>query len=88
LAFNLALQGFLKDSKETMDHYKRKKFDADETVEEEKSQVINPRSMRNATKTMQGKSRLYTYGDLASGDIGAEDCYNLWTQAPENIKKH
>jgi len=64
-----------------MDHYKKKQFDADEE-QEDSHQVINPKIMRE-NKAIGAKTKLYTYGDKATGDMGAETCYNLWLCAPK-----
>lgn len=68
-----------------MKHYIKKKFDADGDEGDKSShQVINPKSIRDA-KQAGGKTKLYTYGDRATGDLGAEDCYNLWMDGPKNF---
>lgn len=76
-------------SQGSSDHYKKKKFDVEDSQnKDEGSMVINPKSMRNAAKNPQGNTRLYTYGDEKSGDMGAEDNFNLWTVgASESLRR-
>jgi len=89
------LRNSLKDSLNKksckMLHYKKKKFDAeDEQVENKDTSMVNTKSQAKIVvqKSSLGKNKVFTYGDAALGDKGADDSYNLWVQAPNTFKKY
>ena len=90
-----SLRDLLSQKGSKMVHYKKKKFDTDEDGGEggenagDKSSIVNTKSIAKITikKENLGKNKVFTYGDAALGDMGADDSYNLWIQAPNTFKK-
>jgi len=68
-----------------MQHYKKKKFDDDEEAD---AQGDKSKSLIGMSRKELPKNQFFTRGDENSGDLGADDSFNLWLKAPKNVLKY
>lgn len=85
LSLKFSLNTLLMEGGSKMSHYTRKKFDDDEEAD---VSAMDKSKISSKSKKNIGKNQFFTQGDASTGDLGADDSYNLWLKAPKNVKKY